>query len=461
MTPNERIDAYLRAELAREQTAVDPTLGFLGLKARELYWTLTRLLGLSRLHDGQWRKPSEADALKLCEALSGDIPAPPARTRLLIDMTATHRYALHTGVQRVVREIARNCVEAGLGLPFYLEDGRLHGHYRHPNLPGEIRIEAGDRIFLIDSGWGFWREYPPLIATAHAAGAEVVGALYDVIPLNYPAAVERANGESFVSWFEHVLLNCDAIACISHAVADEFVDWLRTHDTKPPANMRLGWFPLGADFRRPATLAPSRQAQALVADRTPFFLSVGTIEPRKAYPVALAAFEKLWAAGCDARYVIVGRTGWKTSVFQKTLRRHPEHGRRLFWLADAGDDDLHLLYRQARALIFPSFIEGFGMPLVEAAHHGVEAIASDIPVFHEIGGDQARYFALLDADDLARVVRETLASPVRPSPPATIGWRQASATVAKMIMDDAYQIDETQLRQRVKQSTPACSHAGE
>ena len=452
MTQNERIDAYLRAELAREEPAVDPRLGFLGLKARELYWTLTRLLGFSHLHDGQWRKPSEADALKLCEALSGDIPAPPQHARLLIDMTATHRYALQTGVQRVVREIALNCVEAGLGLPFYLEDGRLYGHYRHPNLPSDIRIEAGDRIFLLDSGWGFWREYPLLIAAAHAAGAEVVGALYDLIPLNYPAAVERANGESFVPWFEHVLLNCDAIACISHAVADEFVDWLRTHDPKPPANMRLGWFPLGADFRRPATLAPSRQAQALVADQTPFFLSVGTIEPRKAYPVALAAFEKLWAAGCDARYVIVGRPGWKTSVFQKTLRRHPEHGRRLFWLADASDDDLHLLYRQARALIFPSFIEGFGMPLVEAAHHGVETIASDIPVFHEIGGDQVRYFAVLDADDLARVVRETLASPVRPSPPATVGWRQAATTVAKMIMDAAYQIDATQLRERARQA---------
>ena len=229
----------------------------------------------------------------------------------------------------------------------------------------------------------------------------------------------------------------------------ELIDWLRAHGVKPPAHQRLGWFPLGADFREPKTLAPSRLAQALVADQSPFFLSVGTIEPRKAYPVALAAFEKLWAEGCDARYVIVGRPGWKTGVLQKTLRRHPEHGHRLFWLADASDDDLHLLYRHARALVFPSFVEGFGMPLVEAAHYGVEAIASDIPVFREIGGDHVRYFSVLDADDLARAMREALAAPVCPSPPATIGWRQAATTVARMIMDSTYQIDAAQLHSRV------------
>ncbi len=449
MTPNEKIEAYLRAEQAREDGAVDPGLKFLAQKVREFYWTFTRLLGLSHLHDGQWRTPSEADALKLCETLCGEIPAPPTRARLLIDMTATHRYALHTGVQRVVREIARNCVEAGLGLPFYIEDGRLYSHYRHPNLPIEIHIEAGDRIFLLDSGWGFWREYPPLIASAHAAGAQVIGALYDLIPLNFPAAVQRANGEAFTLWFENVLLNCDALACISRSVAMDFIEWLRAHKVKPPSQMRLGWFPLGADFRQLKTQAPSSQAWSLVADGAPFFLSVGTIEPRKAYPVALAAFEKLWAEGCDARYVIVGRPGWKTGVLQQNLRRHSEQGRRLFWFADASDDDLHLLYRHARALVFPSFVEGFGMPLVEAAHHGVAAIASDIPVFREIGGDHVRYFSALDVDDLARAIRESLSETVRPPTPATIGWREAATMVAELIMDNAYQIDARRLSESV------------
>lgn len=89
------------------------------------------------------------------------------------------------------------------------------------------------------------------------------------------------------------------------------------------------------------------------------------------------------------------------------------------------------------------------MPLVEAAHYGVATIASDIPVFREIGGDNVRYFSLLDSDDLARAVWETLAAPVRPAPPETIGWRAAATTVAQMIMNAAYQVDAAQLRKRL------------
>ncbi len=89
------------------------------------------------------------------------------------------------------------------------------------------------------------------------------------------------------------------------------------------------------------------------------------------------------------------------------------------------------------------------MPLVEAAHHGVAAIASDIPVFREIGGDHVRYFSALDVDDLARALRESLSDAVSPSTPTVLGWRDAATMVAGLIMDNAYQIDAQGLRERV------------
>ena len=90
------------------------------------------------------------------------------------------------------------------------------------------------------------------------------------------------------------------------------------------------------------------------------------------------------------------------------------------------------------------------MPLVEAAHHGVETIASDIPVFREVGGDRVRYFSMLDSDDLARAIRETMMTAVRPSSPSTIGWRESATTVAHMIMNSGYQIDAGRLRERIQ-----------
>ena len=78
----------------------------------------------------------------------------------------------------------------------------------------------------------------------------------------------------------------------------------------------------------------------------PCFLMVGTVEPRKGHLQTLAAFDRLWEVGVDARLIIVGTEGWKALpdhqrrnipeiVYQ--LRSHPESGKRLFWLQDVSD----------------------------------------------------------------------------------------------------------------------------
>lgn len=452
MTSKDEINAWLRAALNNERASDPAVLRYLADRARELYWTLSRLVGLSRLHDGQWRAPAAAVAENMRPMLADDIPPPPPRGRLLIDVTATHRYGKRSGVQRVVREIAMASVRAGDGLPVFIEGGRLFSHFRHPNLPETIEPGPGDILLLLDSGWGFWPEYPPLMAAARVAGARVVGCVYDLIPLDYPDATESANRMGFEQWFAHVLMRCDALVCISKSVADDLVDYLRREALQAPPNLRIGYWPLGADFQSPAGVPPSKRIQALLDDPSPFFLSVGTVEPRKAYPVALDAFERLWAAGCDCRYVIVGRPGWNTGRLQKRLRGHKAAGRRLFWFDDADDAELAALYGHARALVFPSVAEGFGMPLVEAMARGVPAIASDIPVFREVGGASAVYFPVLDSLALATTLRAALQALAPPEAPDITGWRESAARLAALVKGDLYQIDAATVARRLSQT---------
>ena len=447
----EKIEAYLLEEMHRElsdieQYDVDPRTRFIYGKALEFYWTLSRLFGLGRLHDGRWRKPDAVKAQALRTRLEGDIPAPAARNRLLIDMTATHRFRGHTGVQRVVCEIARACVASGEALPVYLEGGRLYGHFKHDNLPDAVELQSGDRLLLLDSGWGFVAEYPPLLSAAHDAGAEVVGCLYDLIPLHYPAATAPKNSAPFVPWFKDVLMCCDAIVCISHSVALDLVAYIREEHLAPRANMRIGWWPLGADFRAHSQSSPSPIAQRIASMQAPFFMSVGTLEPRKAYSIALDAFETLWAEGCDVRYVIAGRCGWNTRALQRRIREHAEFKRKLFWLDNASDVDLAYLYPLARALIFPSFAEGFGMPLAEAAYYGTRTIASDIPVLREIGGEGHVYFDLLNSHSLATHVRAELAAKKAPHRISFVSWQASADALAGMLRDNAYQIDAEAVR---------------
>jgi glycosyltransferase involved in cell wall biosynthesis len=133
----------------------------------------------------------------------------------------------------------------------------------------------------------------------------------------------------------------------------------------------------------------------------PSFLMVGTIEPRKGYLQIIAAFELLWAQGVDVNLVIVGAEGWKPlpdalrrtipQIVQK-LRNHPQRGKRLFWLESISDEYLDKVQASSTCLIAASADEGFGLPLIEAARHGVPLLARDIPVFREVTAGHAYFF---------------------------------------------------------------------
>ncbi len=135
---------------------------------------------------------------------------------------------------------------------------------------------------------------------------------------------------------------------------------------------------------------------------------VGTVEPRKAHAQTLSAFDELWGAGLDVKLIIVGKQGWMVDALAHALRSHSEVGKRLFWLEGISDDYLEKIYAASTCLIAASEGEGFGLPLIEAAHHKVPIIARDIPVFREVAGENAFYFSGASPEALAVAVREWL-----------------------------------------------------
>jgi glycosyltransferase involved in cell wall biosynthesis len=135
---------------------------------------------------------------------------------------------------------------------------------------------------------------------------------------------------------------------------------------------------------------------------------VGTIEPRKAHAQALAAFELLWQKGIDVNLVIVGKQGWMVDAVATALRGHPQLGKKLFWLHGVSDQMLTEAYRLAAALLAASLGEGFGLPLIEAAQHGLPIIARGLPVFREVSGEHAFYFEGTEPAQLADAINQWL-----------------------------------------------------
>lgn len=108
---------------------------------------------------------------------------------------------------------------------------------------------------------------------------------------------------------------------------------------------------------------------------------------------------------------------------------------RIIPIQGATDAQIHALYTHARAFVFPSRIEGFGIPPLEALHAGIPVVCSDIPVLHEVCGDSVRYANPMDPSDFAEKIRETLTT-TRKESDVTAGRKQARKFAAPDLTRD-------------------------
>src|SRR4051812_36710915 len=288
-----------------------------------------------------------------------------ASPRLFVDVSAIIRHDAQTGIQRVVRavwsEIKRHSGGEFEAVPVFAT--ARHG-YRATSLDfldraspapaGElVKAGAGDHFLGLDLSAHLLPKYRKQLNAWRSHGATVTLVVYDVLPLVRPEWFTKRAATAFRKWFNLLREEADQALCISDQVARDLCHELAIVKAgQRPAVRRLA---MGADISGslPST-GRSDRAQELL-DRLrfrPAILMVGTIEPRKGYDVALAAFEHLWATrSTDApELIIVGKPGWKTERLQQRLRSHPEAGRRLHWLTGASDEELCMFYEGCRGV---------------------------------------------------------------------------------------------------------------
>jgi glycosyltransferase involved in cell wall biosynthesis len=137
-----------------------------------------------------------------------------------------------------------------------------------------------------------------------------------------------------------------------------------------------------------------------------FLLYVGTLQPRKNIPALLKAFARIRAEDSELGLVLVGnRTGHHSDPeIDEALRRLGLESAVVF-PGFVDQQDLPLVFAFARAFIFPSRYEGFGIPILEAMSQDVPVVASDIPALREAGGDAALFVSTDDAEAFSAALR--------------------------------------------------------
>ena len=184
--------------------------------------------------------------------------------------------------------------------------------------------------------------------------------------------------------------------------------------------------------------------QAMAAK--PSFLCVGTLEPRKGHTQVLDAFEQLWLDGVDINLILVGKQGWKVEELIVRLQNHPEKNKRLFWFDGVSDHHLSQIYQSCSCLIAASEGEGFGLPLIEAAHYGIPILARSIPVFQEVAGENAFYFEGSLPQHLVSTIKKWLALATENKQPGSKNMPWLSWVQSAKQLEKALHLDQSQPR---------------
>ncbi len=269
-------------------------------------------------------------------------------------------------------------------------------------MPGQKLLPPGTRdgkrrpVYLLVSHQNLHRA-ARLTRFKARSGAAFVFFVHDLIPMDYPEYARPGQAERHRQRIETIGLLADGVVVNSQATADALAPYLARTGRHIPVVVAHP----GAEF------AASPPAQTQVMGAAPYFVCIGTIEPRKNHLLLLHLWRHLATCREAApRLVLIGQRGWENENIVDIIDRCTVISGLLEEHNTLPDRELRPLLAGARALLCPAFVEGYGLPISEALALGVPVICSDIPVFREVGGDVPEFLDPLDGLGWLQAIRD-------------------------------------------------------
>ena len=220
----------------------------------------------------------------------------------------------------------------------------------------------------------------------------LVATVHDLAFLRLPGTVQQETLDNLHRHLPGALFAADALIAVSQATADDLAELTGVEPR------RIHVVHEGVD---PAFAAAADALPAELPAR--YLLFVSTLEPRKNLVGVLDGFARARAEGYPGDLVLVGRWGWRTEAAQAALAASPVRAR-IVHLDYLDRPQLAATMRGAEALLFPSLLEGFGLPVVEAMSCGVPVILSHCSSLPEVAGDAALYVDPHDGATIAAAI---------------------------------------------------------
>lgn len=314
-----------------------------------------------------------------------------------------------TGIQRVVLEIGRRLcgVLPSARLGIFDHSGECFVYdLEHRAAGSRIEINRCDIVVTAGPNWDFPTHNSRLLALREQE-VKLVPLFYDIIPLIMPFSYGPGFPPIYERWLGEMLANSDISLAISENTRNDLIKYANQRRLRIPSiyPIRLG------DNITVSDEEPSTYIHEIVS--RPYILSVGTLEYRKNHVLLLNAYRYM----IDAQgyrpppLIIVGKKGWLDHDIVYQAETDPRLNGLVSILQYATDADLCFLYQNAMFTVYPSFYEGWGLPVTESLCFGKPCVASGTSSMLEIAPGLVKHAHPLRLDEWVAVIRDLVDNP--------------------------------------------------
>lgn len=308
---------------------------------------------------------------------------------------ASVRFTAYLPQQSRLVEVPTEAVRAALQ-----QSGKAPSGPQPPNqsdlhgLP-EIAAQPGDAFVSLGLDWDTLN-HAVLLQLKRRLGLRITLACYDLIPTRHPQHFRGVHAPGrFDAYLVDMAWCADDVVCISDHTRQDLEAYLAEVGAPRP---RTHTIRLGCEL--PAT--PVAQSLPLPPDDRPFVLYVSTLESRKNHALLVRVWRRLREHQQPHRLVFVGMPGWGVDALLAELQSDAALREDVLILSHVPDEQLEALYRACAFTVYPSLMEGWGLPVVESLARGRLCLASNTTSLPEAGGGWAEHLDPTDEDAWVR-----------------------------------------------------------
>ena len=284
---------------------------------------------------------------------------------------------------------AKSLTKAGLSrvLPAKIKASAAKG-YRQVisqihDTPTNIIMSPDDKFLILSGDWSD-HVFADYVAGLHKI--KIVQVIYDMLPALYPGYFVPGMPKQFSDYMVRILSHSSAVLAISNSTKNDVVRFMLEYKLSP---IPIEVFRLGDDFVK---MRPKKPA-AFMMNKGEYTLTVCTVESRKNHLLMFYAAREAVRRGVELPpMVIAGKRGWLVDDFFYLVENNPEISKKFIFIQPS-DSELAWLYENCKFTIFPSFYEGWGLPVAESLFYNKFCLSSDASSMPEIAGDLIDYFS--------------------------------------------------------------------